>query len=183
MNNTQHPTIVYSGYFLTLLIGNVTIHLEVISVKNNNYVIREIKKDEIDYANNLLNQLIIDEKNYDENINENYIVNNYYQNRQDDSILLVALLNNEIVAYLFGYIINAPVYLENKVILDALYVSNEHRKKGLANLLITNFKNWCLKRDIKFIELTVCSKNSDAYNLYKKHGFNVEKYIMNIKMK
>ena len=30
---------------------------------DNNYIIREIKEEEIDYANKLLNKLIIEEKN------------------------------------------------------------------------------------------------------------------------
>ena len=85
-------------------------------MKNTDYVIREIKEDEIDYANKLLNKLIIDEKQYDENINENYVVNNYYQNRQNNSILLVATLNSEIVAFLFGYIIETSIYINKKAI-------------------------------------------------------------------
>ena len=151
-------------------------------MKNTDYIIREIKEDEIDYANKLLNKLIIDEKQYDENINENYVVNNYYQNRQNNSILLVATLNNEIVAFLFGYIIDSSVYIDKKAILDALYVSKNHRKKGLANLLINNFKQWCMKQKIDNLELTVCSENVDAFNLYKNNGFEIEKYTMKLKM-
>lgn len=151
-------------------------------MKNTDYIIREIKEEEIDYANKLLNKLIIDEKQYDKNINENYIVNNYYQNRQNNSILLVATLNNEIVAFLFGYILDTSVYIEKKAILDALYVSKNHRKKGLANLLINKFKEWSLKQKITNLELTVCSENVDACILYKKHGFEIEKYTMKLKM-
>ena len=84
-------------------------------MKNTDYIIREIKEEEIDYANKLLNKLIIDEKQYDNNINEKYIVNNYYQNRPNNSILLVATLNNEIVAFLFGYILDTSVYIEKKL--------------------------------------------------------------------
>ena len=43
-------------------------------MENNKYIIREIQENEIDKANQLLNQLIIDEKKYDNNINENYII-------------------------------------------------------------------------------------------------------------
>ena len=151
-------------------------------MKNTDYIIREIKEEEIDYANKLLNKLIIDEKQYDNNINEKYIVNNYYQNRPNNSILLVATLNNEIVAFLFGYILDTSVYIEKKAILDALYVSKNHRKKGLANLLINNFKEWSLKQKITNLELTVCSENVNACSLYKKHGFEIEKYTMKLKI-
>ena len=151
-------------------------------MEDTDYVIREIKEEEIDYANKLLNKLIIDEKQYDKNINENYVVNNYYQNRQNNSILLVATLNNEIVAFLFGYIVDTTVYIDKKAILDALYVSKNHRKKGLANLLINNFKEWSIKQKITNLELTVCSENVDACSLYKKHGFKIVKYSMKLKM-
>ena len=134
-------------------------------MKNTDYIIREIKEDEIDYANKLLNKLIIDEKQYDENINENYVVNNYYQNRQNNSILLVATLNNEIVAFLFGYIIDSLVYIDKKAILDALYVSKNHRKKGLANLLINNFNNVMGYKNRTHLQIWV---SKDGENFYKK---------------
>ena len=149
---------------------------------NNNYIIREIKEDEIDYANKLLNKLIIEEKQYDENINQNYIVNNYYQKRQKDSILLVATLNNEIVAFLFGYTIEALVYTNRKAVLDALYVLPDHRKHGIASLLIDNFKKWCMQQNITNLELTVFSNNINALSLYKNHGFEIEKYTMKLKI-
>lgn len=151
-------------------------------MENNNYVIREFKENEIDYANKLLNKLIIDEKKYDENIDENYIVDNYYQNRREQSILLAATLNNEIVGFLFGYVIDSSVYIGKKAILDALYISPNHRKNGLADVLIGDFKKWCIKQEIANLELTVCSKNIGAYNLYKKHGFETRKYTMKLKI-
>lgn len=152
-------------------------------MENNKYIIREIRENEIDEVNKLLNELIIDEKQYDSNINESYIVKDYYQKRQKDSVLLVASLNEKIVGYLFGYVVSAKVFLEDKAMLDALFISSKHRKRGLANLLISGFKKWCLDRKINNIELTVCEKNIDAYELYKKNGFNIEKYTMSAKLK
>lgn len=148
-----------------------------------NYEIREIKECELDYANKLLNKLIIEEKQYDENINENYVVNNYYQRRQKNSVLFVATLNNKVVGFLFGYTVDITAYLEKKAMLDALYVLKEYRNQGIANSLIDSFKRWCRKQKIAIIELTVCSNNIEAYNLYKKHGFQIEKYTMKLKRK
>ena len=58
--------------------------------------------------------------------------------------------------------VQAAIYIDKKAILDALYVSKNHRKKGIANLLINNFKEWCIKQKIDNLELTVCSENVDA---------------------
>lgn len=141
------------------------------------YVIREIFDTEIDVVNNLLNKLIKDEKKYDNNINYDYVVKEYYQNKIDDSVIFVATKENEIVAYLFGYIVDSPVYINKKAILDALYVEETHRQKGIAKKMITIFEEWC-KKNIDIIELTVCSQNNNSYNLYKRNGFDIIKHIM-----
>ncbi len=142
------------------------------------YVIREIFDTEIDVVNNLLNKLIKDEKKYDNNINYDYVVKEYYQNKIDDSVIFVATKENEIVAYLFGYIVDSPVYINKKAILDALYVEETHRQKGIAKKMITIFEEWCKKKNIDIIELTVCSQNNNSYNLYKRNGFDIIKHIM-----
>ena len=142
------------------------------------YVIREIFDTEIDVVNNLLNKLIKDEQKYDNNINYDYVVKEYYQNKIDDSVIFVATKENEIVAYLFGYIVDSPVYINKKAILDALYVEETHRQKGIAKKMITIFEEWCKKKNIDIIEVTVCSQNNNSYNLYKRNGFDIIKHIM-----
>ena len=81
------------------------------------YIVREILEYEIDIANHLLNKLIKDEKKYDNNINYDYVVKEYYQKKINDSIILVATNKNKIVAYLFGYIVDSPVYIKKKAII------------------------------------------------------------------
>ena len=151
-------------------------------IEDEEYSIREIRECEIDIANQLLNKLIKDEKKYDNNINYDYIVKEYYQNKVDNSVIYVAVKNNKIVAYLFGYIVDSPVYIEKKAVLDALYVEEDHRKKGIAKSIIKEFKKWCKNNKINIIELTVCSENKNSYNLYKKNGFNIIKYTMSTKI-
>ena len=106
------------------------------------------------------------------------MVKEYYQNKIDDSVIFVATKENEIVAYLFGYIVDSPVYINKKAILDALYVEETHRQKGIAKKMITIFEEWCKKKNIDIIELTVCSQNNNSYNLYKRNGFDIIKHIM-----
>ena len=44
--------------------------------------------------------------------------------------------------------------------------------------MITIFEEWCKKKNIDIIELTVCSQNNNSYNLYKRNGFDIIKHIM-----
>ncbi len=143
-------------------------------------IIRKAKIEEANIANNFLTKLIRDEKKYDNNINENIVINNYYENYidKDNTCLLFALIDNKIVGYIYGFIKNDGDAVINKVaLLDALYVDIEYRKLGVANSLINEFKNW--SKDIaNSIEVNVCYQNESAVKLYKKHNFIETKMTM-----
>lgn len=89
--------------------------------------------EDIEEINNMLTDLIQDEREYDENINKNYVVENYYEQflEQKDSCILVAKNSyNQIMGYGFGYIENYGSVYDNKVAqLDAVYIKPEYRKK------------------------------------------------------
>ena len=103
---------------------------------------------------------------------ENYI---YDLNR----LILVAEENNNIVGYIYGYIASDEVS-KRTAILDALYIENEYRKKGIADKLINYFKQWVSDNNIDIIDVNVCSNNIKAKNLYKKHNFNTIKETMRL---
>ena len=56
--------------------------------------------------NKLLTDLINDERKYDDNINENFIVSSFYENIYTDKnkCLLAVKNNNNIIGYLYGYV-------------------------------------------------------------------------------
>lgn len=125
-------------------------------------------------ANNLLTLLIRDEKQYDPSINENCVISRFYEDMisNDSNILLVAEIDNKIIGYLYGYIVdNGNTYLDKVSKLDALYIIKEYRKNKIATKLINEFKSWSLKNGVKYIELQVLNDNTSAVNLYKKEGF------------
>ncbi len=136
-------------------------------------------------ANTLLTKLIVDEKKYDENINENCIVKSLYEKFFDnnDVCLLIAMNKGEALGYIYGYIQNnGDAKLKKTAVLDALYVEENFRNKGVAKELIDAFNNWAKSNGLNYIELKVCKDNIKAINLYEKIGFKTSKIIMENKV-
>ena len=132
-------------------------------------------------VNNLLTLLIRDEKQYDPSINTDFVVTNMYENYIDKAgyLVIVAEENQKIMGYLYGYLKdNDGTYKGNIAKLDALFVLEEYRHQGIADALITYFKDWALKNNVQKIEVSVCSKNIKAKCLYEKHRFITTKEFM-----
>ncbi len=150
-----------------------------------NLIIKKCSYDEAKKANELLTKLIIDEKKYDENINEDCVVKSLYENfyDNDDICLLVAKNGENIIGYIYGYIQNNGDSKIDKVsVLDALFVEENFRSLGVASELIKGFKKWSYNCGVKYIELKVCNENNQAINLYRKSGFLQNKIIMSLKL-
>ena len=143
--------------------------------------IRKAQMEDTPRLNFLLTLLIRDEKQYDESINENFVVTNMYENFVNDSkrILLVAEEDDKIIGYLYGYIIDGDeVETENMAKLDALFVEENYRRLGAAENLIDYFKVWVINHNISKMVVNVCSANYKAKNLYQKKGFKTAKETM-----
>lgn len=148
-------------------------------------VIRKADREDSSILDNMLTELIKDEMKYNNNINPDFVVNNFYENYIDDDnrSIYVALEDDIIVGYIYGYIIdtdNSDKYKTSK--LDALYVLKEYRNRMIASSLIHAFKNWCTTKEIKEIQVNVLTDNIIAKNLYKKHSFKTksETMVLNI---
>lgn len=143
-------------------------------------IIRKAVKEDAQTLDYLLTLLIQDEQKYDDNIDENFTVQHFYENYIDDfhKYIIVAEEENKIIGYLYGYQ-KKDESLHNKVaVLDALYVEEKYRKKGVASSFISSFKTWCLENSIQEIEVNVLSQNLKAKNLYSKHNFVTKKETM-----
>lgn len=127
-------------------------------------------------CNELLTLLIENEAKYNENINKNYIVNNWFENLYniENNVLYVAKENEEIVGYIYCKINtreNGPTN-NLEALIDGLYVLEEYRKKGIATALINKAKQWCRNKNVKYIMINVLEDNKTALNLYSKLNFN-----------
>ena len=136
-------------------------------------IIRKAVDSDANKLNELLTKLILDEKQYDDSIDETFVVINMYENYINDETKFIEVVeeNNEIVGYLYGMLLKDPTSKTKKSVLDALYIESNYRKKGLGEKLINDFKTWCKEQKVDKINVKVCAKNINAKKLYNKMGF------------
>lgn len=113
---------------------------------------------------NLLTKLIEDEKNYDENC-ESVNVKDFYINYIDDPTKYFEVCedNNEIVGYIYAILNNDTAKI------DALFIAEKYRNKGIATKLIEDFINFAKDNNINTITINVLENNKKAKNLYSKY--------------
>lgn len=150
-----------------------------------NFEIIKATNDNIKIANQFLTQLINDEKKYDNNINEKCIVNSFYENfyNLDNQFLYFAKVKDKYVGYIYGFLKDSgDAYLDKVTELDAMFVEEKYRNKGIGTSLIKKFQDWSKEKGAKYIELKVCNGNESAIYLYKKNLFKSIKTIMNCEL-
>ena len=123
-----------------------------------------------------LTLLIQDEKKYNENTKDDYIVDNWYSSfiDKDDSQLFIAVNDNEIVGYIYVKIITTSDSsdISTEASISGIYVKENFRKQGIGTKLINEARKWCINKGVTYLKLNVLEGNSTALNLYKKLGFN-----------
>lgn len=139
-------------------------------------IIKEVTQlEEVNKCNEFLKELVKDEKRFNDNIDDNAQINNYYENfyKIENNKLFIAKENENIIGYIFIKITNpkqnAEIYKE--ALIDALYVEKEYRNKGVATQLINKAKEFSKEKDAKKISINVIKDNENALNLYHKLGF------------
>lgn len=145
-------------------------------------IIREVEtKEEAIECNKLLTKLIDEEKEYNDNIKDDLIITDWFQNLylKEDKLLLIALDNKKVVAYIYIKIKNDDTNKYKEALLDGIYVLEEYRNNGIATLLINKAKSWCINNNIKYLSLNVSYQNEIARKLYQKNGF--KEFYINLK--
>lgn len=121
----------------------------------------------------LLTKLICDEKKYNEFLEENFVVKDYFKNiiQNDKNILLCYEENKKVIGYVFFK------YQKNEnstgYLVDGLYVLEEYRNRGIAKKLLNEgFKKITNERK-NFVDINVMYKNKIAIKLYESLGFEI----------
>jgi ribosomal protein S18 acetylase RimI-like enzyme len=135
--------------------------------------------DNIEDANicdELLTKLIQDECKYDDSLDKNFVVKDYFSNaiNNKDNVLLSYKVDNKIV----GYAYFKPTMNDDKhgYLIDGLYVLDEYRNQGIAKSLIKEGLDIIGKVD--FIDINVMYDNTIARKLYSSLGFKDLKITM-----
>ena len=125
--------------------------------------------DDCKICDNFLTLLIQDERKYDTTIDEKFVVKDYFINMiNNQNILLLYKNENKPIGYIFAK------KIDNKYLIDGLYIDINFRNKGIATKLIkVIIKEIYSLGDYK-IFINVLKKNKVAVNLYKNIGFIVE---------
>lgn len=121
-----------------------------------------------DQCDKLLTKLIQDERQYNDTIDENYIVINHFNKMLGDkNIIILAYYINKIIV---GYILIRRMD-NNTCLLDGLYVEKEYRNKGIGKSLLTEAILRIKNMNIKYIDINVMYNNIIAKHIYEKLGF------------
>ncbi|MCI5521471.1 MAG: GNAT family N-acetyltransferase [Tenericutes bacterium] len=121
-----------------------------------------------DRCDELLTKLIQDERQYNDTIDDNYIVTNHFNQMLDDEniIILAYYINKTIV----GYILIRKM-ANNTCLLDGLYVEKEYRNKGIGKSLLTEAISRIKNMNVKYVDINVMYNNIIAKHIYEKLGF------------
>ena len=121
-----------------------------------------------DRCDELLTKLIHDERQYNDTIEDNYIITNHFNKMLDDeNIIILAYYINKIIV---GYILIRKM-ANNTCLLDGLYVEKEYRNKGIGKSLLTEAISRIKNMNVKYVDINVMYNNIIAKHIYEKLGF------------
>lgn len=149
-------------------------------------IIREANRGDCAKLDELLKKLIRCEAEYDRNLNPDCNVENNYDERLDwpGHKAFVAEEGEKIVGFIYGFAFTIPgMYAEPIAIADALYVEEAYRNKGIAGMLLREFRNFSTEQGACRVELKVMSENKRAIRAYEAFGFSETKKYMALALK
>ena len=89
-----------------------------------------------------------------------------------ESIIFIAIDEGQTAGFAQLYPSFSSVSMRKIWILNDLFVSAEHRRKGIAQALINEVVGYCKKTGSKRVVLSTAHDNFNAQKLYEKLGFN-----------
>lgn len=138
-------------------------------------IIREALPSEIDVLLSFEAGIIEAERPFDSSLKEGAI--HYYDLLEliasNQSIVIVAEVNNEIVGSGYAKILKGKVYqkFDQYAYLGFMYVKSEFRGQGINKKIINYLVEWTKSKNISEIRLEVYDENTIAKNAYLKIGF------------
>ena len=96
----------------------------------------------------------------------------YFEDLIQNHYVIVATINNNVVAYLAGTINEKGSYEEIAYgEINNMLVTEQCRGLGIGKQLIDEFKEYCKRNNINNLKVEASAKNLNAISFYKKNGF------------
>lgn len=130
-----------------------------------------------------LGKLINYESSCDDIILSNVNVKDIHKNSLARNYVYIAYAIDESpIGYIFAYLKNpkGKVNITNVIVLEALYVDEPYRRKGVGKTLMKSLEDWankCFQKDF-VIEITSINNNENAMGFYKHLGYSEVKTIL-----
>ena len=88
-------------------------------------------------------------------------------NHNENEIICIAYLNNIAVGYCTGLIIKSICYNIYRLDIEALFVKEEYRQKGIGKALIKFIENEALQKNIFHLHIIANNKNTETVRFYE----------------
>ena len=141
----------------------------------DNILIRKANLEDVTIIQRLNNELFkLEKENYDSTLVSDWPLTDegklYFEDLIENHYVIVAILNEEAVAYLAGSINEKGSYEEIQYgEINNMIVIDKCRGLGIGKLLIDKFKIYCKENSIDDLKVEASSKNKNAINFYKKN--------------
>ncbi|MFQ6129338.1 MAG: GNAT family N-acetyltransferase [Candidatus Hadarchaeaceae archaeon] len=153
--------------------------------------IRKVKPEEVSQIADLQQGLMLREKKIDPTY---FDISKYAKKRfvefakkkieNRNSRLLVAIVDDKIVAYILGWVKERPPVLKLKTIgyISDCFVMKKFRRKGIGEKLVQRMLAWFKTKKLSHAELIVTSRNKLGLSVWKDLGFKEYRKIMRRKI-
>lgn len=143
---------------------------------------RVTTKEECVLCDDFLSKLNLYESKFDCILNGNFNFESVHLNSlKKDNVYIAIAYDNIPVGYVFSYLKTrkGKVHKENVVEIEALFVEENYRKKGIGKKLIESVDCWAKDNFGDYvIELHAINENVDSVKFYKSIGFKEVRCIL-----
>lgn len=99
------------------------------------------------------------------------------------SICYVAEVDSSIVGYACGYFFNHPARDPMPMAeIENIFVSREHRRKGIGQELMQEFAKWAKDRGAVRLKVVALEQNQQARKFYEQLGYHMHEVIYELKL-
>ncbi len=94
-----------------------------------------------------------------------------------ESVIFIAFEDGHAAGFTQLYPIFSSISMKKAWLLNDLFVNEDHRKKGIAVLLLERAKQLGRETNSKFLLLETATDNAAARTVYEKNGWQQEEHV------